>query len=148
MPIYDDLKKKAKEAMDTIADVSVEAYKIAEERAKILARRAVLATEITREKAAVRRIKLRIGDTYYNLHKDDPEEEMIQYCSDITVSLDLIADKRREMEELRNGYIVYDAEVEECECDEKKDEPVGEEKTDECDCGCQDEKKDDEAGEQ
>ena len=122
MAVYDDLEKKAKEALDTIADVSVEAYKIAEEKAKILARRTRLSAEITREKAAIRRTKIRIGDTYYELHKGDPEEAMKEFCETISASLDLIAAKQREMDELKKGPAADDADAEEC-CDR------------ECDCG-------------
>ena len=108
MVTYDDLKKRAKEALDTIADVSVEAYKVAEEKTKILARRAVLNAEITRERAAIRRAKIRIGDTYYELHKDDPEEPIEALCNTITDSLDLIAGKQKELEELKKGYAAKD----------------------------------------
>jgi len=118
MAIYDDFKKKAKEALDTIADVSVEAYKAAEEKAKILARRARLNAEITRERALIRRIKIRIGDTYYNLHKDAPEEPLKKFCEDISASFDLIAGKQRELEELKKGNIVNEEEA--CECGDEE----------------------------
>ena len=72
MANYEDFKKKAKDALETIADVSAEAYKIAEEKARVLARRAKLNAEITREKALIRRVKLDIGNKYYELHRDDP----------------------------------------------------------------------------
>ena len=103
MSNYEDLKKKAKDAIDTIADISVEAYKVAEEKARVLARRTKLSAEITREKATVRRLKVEIGNTYYDLHKDDPEEAFKQNCEEITASLDSIAAKRREIEELKSS---------------------------------------------
>ena len=121
MANYEDLKKKAKDAIDTIADISVEAYKIAEEKARILARRTKLSAEITREKAAVRRLKFEIGNAYYDLHNDDPEEAFKQNCEEITASLESIAAKRREIEDLKSG----DAEA--------------------CCCGCEDEAEDAEA---
>ena len=123
MALYEDFKKKAKDALDTIADVSVEAYKVAEERAKILARRARLNAEITRERALIRRMKIRIGDTYYNLHKDDPEDALKQFCDDISTSFDLIAGKQRELEELKKGNTVPDDDSDRCdekECDDKE----------------------------
>jgi len=127
MPNYDDLKKRAKDALDTIADVSVEAYKLAEEKAKVLAKRAKLNAEITREKAAIRRIKINIGSVYYELHKDDPEEALKQFCDDITAALDMIAVNQRELEELKNGGTACctDAESEEsCSCGcESEEEP-------------------------
>ena len=110
MATFDDFKKKTKEALDTLADVSVEAYRIAEEKAKILARRAKLNTEITREKAVIRRTKIRIGDTYYELFKNAPVDELKKYCDEITASLELIAGKQREIEELKNGFVTFDDE--------------------------------------
>ena len=124
MATYDDFKKKAKEALDTIADVSVEAYKIAEERAKIIARRAKLNTDITREKASVRRTKIRIGEAYYELRKDDPDEALKEFCDSITVSLDLIAAKQRELEELKRGFAIYDEDLEDFE--KAPEEPAAE----------------------
>lgn len=120
MATYEDFKKKAREALDTIADVSVEAYKVAEEKAKILARRTRLSAEITREKAAIRRAKIRIGEIYYAQHKDDAEESLKEHCDSITTSLDDIASKQRELEELKKKVVVADdAKTEECgtECD-------------------------------
>lgn len=108
MATYEDLKKKAKEALDTIADVSVEAYKIAEERAKIIARRAKLNTDITRERATIRRAKIRIGEAYYELRKENPDEALKELCDSITASLDLIAAKQRELEELKKGFADFE----------------------------------------
>jgi len=102
MSNYDDFKKKAKDALDTIADVSVEAYKLAEEKARVFARKAKLNAGIANERSIIRRLKVEIGGTYYKLHKDAPEEELKQLCDDISASLDRIADKQRELEELRN----------------------------------------------
>ena len=103
MANYDEIKKKAKEALETIADVSVEAYKIAEEKAKILAKRAKLNAEIAHEKSVIRRLKLDIGGVYYDLHKDDPEDALKQSCQSITTSLESIAAKRLELEDLKRG---------------------------------------------
>ena len=119
MPNYDDLKKKAKDAIDTIADISVEAYKIAEEKAKILARRTRLNTEIAREKAAIRRLKAEIGGIYYDLHKDAPEEALKQDCDEITAALDCIAAKKKEIEDLKNSAAC------DCECECGSDNEAG-----------------------
>ena len=131
MPNYDDLKKKAKDAIDTIADISVEAYKIAEEKARVLARRTKLSADITREKATIRRLKVEIGGAYYDLHKDNPEEPLKQSCEEITTSLDNIAAMRKEIEELKNNGA--DAcccdcgeEPADAECEVVADEPAAE----------------------
>lgn len=112
MPNYEDFKKKAKDAIDTLADISVEAYKAAEEKARILARRTKLSAEITRDKALIRRLKAEIGNKYYDLHKDDPEEALKQDCEEITSALDRIAVRKDEIEELKNSS------ASECCCDE------------------------------
>jgi len=126
MAKYDDLRKKAKDALGTIADVSAEAYRIAEEKAKILAKRAKLNAEITREKAIIRRLKGDIGAKYYELHKDDPEEAFKASCEGITGSLARIDANKREIEELKKGGA-------DCECggdcEPKSDE--------ECDAECE-----------
>jgi len=102
MANYDDFRKKAKDALDTLADVSVEAYKIAEEKAKVLAKRAKLTAAIANEKASVRRLKVEIGGLYYKLYKDAPDESLKQLCDEVAFALDSIAAKQRELEELRN----------------------------------------------
>ena len=118
MVSYEDIKKKAKDTFDTIADISVETYKIAEERARILAKRARLNADITREKALIRRLKGEIGGKYYDLHVNDPEEELKKACEDITDSLARIGAHKREIEELKKSAATYDGEAEaEC-CDD------------------------------
>jgi len=124
MAHYDDLRKKAKDALDTLADVSVEAYKIAEEKAKVLAKRAKLTAAIANDRASVRRLKVEIGGTYYMLHKDAPEEALKQLCDEVTLALDGIAAKQRELEELRNCRSC-DTDAEEC-CDTDEDPDAGE----------------------
>ena len=127
MANYDDIKKMAKDALETIADVSVEAYKVAEEKAKIFAKKARLNAEITREKTLVRRLKFDIGGAYYDLHKDDSEEALRENCEAITAALDSIAEKRAELEDLKRGNQCCETEEEEFEADEQ-DEAA------ECEC--------------
>ena len=126
MANMDDLKKKAKDALDTIADVSAEAYKMAEEKAKVVAKWTKLNAEIAREKAHVRRLEGEIGKKYYELHKDDAEDDLKFGCEGITAALDLIAANKSELEEMKTRGDVEDAEVEECDCEDE-------------DCDCSDE---------
>jgi len=119
MSNYDDFVKKAKDAIDTLADVSVEAYKIAEEKARVFAKRAKLTAGIANERAVIRRLKVEIGGTYYKLHKDAPEEALKPQCEEITAALDRIAAKQRELEELRNCNA--------CEDEVEEEEPPAEE---------------------
>ena len=117
MANYEDLKKKAKETFETLVDVSAEAYKIAEEKAKILARKAILNAEITREKALIRRLKGVIGNKYYELHKDDPEEAFKMECESITDSFARIGVKRQELDDLKNPTATCDC-GDDCDCAE------------------------------
>ena len=128
MANYDDIKKMAKDAFDTIADVSVEAYRLAEEKARVFARKAKLNAGIANDRAIIRRLKTEIGGTYYKFYKDAPVEELKQLCDDITSALDRIADRQRELEELRNCASCEDEE-EECCCD---CEPEGEPEAESC----------------
>jgi len=111
MANYEDFKKKAKETLETIADVSVEAYKIAEEKAKVIARRTKLNADIAHEKALIRHLKSDIGNKYYELHKDDPEIALKKDCDGITDALARIDASKKEIEELKKGGAT-------CSCDE------------------------------
>ena len=122
MANYDDFKRIARDALDTIADVSVEAYKLAEEKAKVLAKRAKLKAGITHERALIRRMKMEIGDAYYKLFKDAPAEEFKQSCEDITAAFDRIAAKQRELDELKSCE-------EACECEDAETESAETEDT-------------------
>ena len=130
MANYDDIRKKAKDALDTLADVSVEAYKLAEEKTRVLAKRAKLTAAIANERASVRRLKVEIGGTYYKLHKDAPDDELKQLCDEVTFALDSIAAKQRELEDLRNCRSC-DTESEEGETGETGEEGEA------CACGCE-----------
>ena len=121
MANYDDIRKKAKDAIDTIADVSVEAYKLAEEKARVFAKRAKLSAGIANERALIRRLKVEIGGTYYKLHKDAPDEELKQHCEEITFALDRIAAKQRELEELKTSSAPED-EAAEYEAEQENDD--------------------------
>jgi len=124
MANYDEFKRKAKDALDTLADVSVEAYKLAEEKTRVLAKRAKLTAAIANERASVRRLKVEIGGTYYKLHKDAPDDALKQLCDEVTFALDSIAAKQRELEELRN---CRSCDVETEDCKECKEEEAAEE---------------------
>ena len=114
MKNYDDLKQKAKTAIETIADVSVEAYKIAESKAKALAKRAKLNADSTREKVQIRRSYSEIGKKYYELHKDNPHEAFKEDFGNVSDSFDRIAAIQAELEELKKSPEVCD-----CDCDDE-----------------------------
>ena len=103
MPNYDDLKKKAKDALDTLTDASVDAYKVAEEKTRILARKTKLRAGIVSDKATIRRLSVELGTSYYKKYKDDADSEFKQLCEEITSAYDKIAAKEEEIAELKNN---------------------------------------------
>lgn len=104
MSNFDEFKQKAKDTMETIADRSVELYKIAEEKTKIFAKITKLGAEIAIEKGNVRKLYREIGRKYYELHKASPEDALAQTCTEVTASLDCISAKQKEIEELKTSY--------------------------------------------
>ena len=98
---YDDFKKKAKVALDSFADASVDAYKVAEEKTRVLARKTKLRAGIVNEKATIRRLNVELGASYYKMHKDDKAAEFSQLCDEITCAYDRIADKESELADLK-----------------------------------------------
>jgi len=128
MSNYDDFKKKAKETLDTFADVSVEAYKIAEEKARILAKRTKLRAVIVNEKATIRRLSVELGTTYYKMYKDSPAPEFEKICVEITGAHERIEIKEKEIEELKKMSIQKTQEAKppkqekSCNDDDKPDE--------------------------
>jgi len=137
---YDEFKKKAKETLDTIADASVDAYKLAEEKARILAKKTKLRAGIVNDKATIRRLNVELGGTYYKLFKDAPAPELESLCAEITDAYEKIAEKEQEIEELKNITIAKAEEAppkeESCCCDDEKEEAPPEEEK----CCCEDEK--------
>ena len=101
MANYDDLKKKAKDALDTLADASVDAYKVAEEKTRILARKTKLRAGIVNEKATIRRLSVELGKSYYEKYKDDGNAEFKQLCEEIKVAHENIAAKEDEIAALK-----------------------------------------------
>ena len=101
MPKYDDLKKKAMDALDTIADASVDAYKVAEEKTRVLARKTKLRAGIVNDKATIRRLSVDLGTAYYNKYKDDPNSEFRQLCEEISGAHEKIANKEEEIAALK-----------------------------------------------
>ncbi|MCL2409050.1 MAG: hypothetical protein FWC96_05475 [Oscillospiraceae bacterium] len=106
MASFEELKRKAKIAAETIADVSVEAYRLAEEKAKILARTTKLNAEVSREKTHIRRLHCEIGRMYYEARKSNPEETFAQNVTEVTEAYERIAEMKREIEEIKKttGY--------------------------------------------
>ena len=101
MANWEDLKLKARDAIEAITDVSVEAYKLAEERTKALRRSAKLNADISREKTQIRRMYSEIGRMYYEQRKNNPEENFAQTVTEVTAAYEHIAAMKKEIEELK-----------------------------------------------
>lgn len=101
---FDEIKQKAKDTMETIADKSVELYKIAEEKTKVLAKTTKLSTEIALEKGSLRKLYRELGKMYYELNGSSPETSFSQICTEIAFSLGCIAAKQKEIDDLKNDY--------------------------------------------
>ena len=101
MPNYDDLKKKAKDALESFADASVDAYKVAEEKTRVLAKKTKLRAGIVNDKATIRRLSVELGTKYYNKYKDDEHSEFRQICEEITSAHERIANKESEIADLK-----------------------------------------------
>lgn len=122
MSNFDEFKQKARDTMETIADKSVEFYKIAEEKTKLYAKITKLGAEIALEKGNVRKLYREIGKKYYDLHKASPEDELTQGCIEVTSSLDRITAKQKEIEELKKCMNPGDNDMDEGEPDYKNAE--------------------------
>jgi len=103
MAHFEELKQIAKDTAETIADKSAELYKMAEEKTKLLAKIAKLSADITLEKGAVRKLYRELGQLYYEQYKNAPEPGFAQICQEITMSLEVISEKQKEIDALRNG---------------------------------------------
>ena len=97
MSNFDDLKEKAKDTIETIADVTQETYKTVESKAKALARRAKLTAAITKERTIIRRNHIEMGTIYYELHKNKPAKALQENCEAITGALERIAEMEEEI---------------------------------------------------
>ena len=132
MANFDDFKQKAKDAAETIAEKSVEYYKIAEEKTKIFAKSTKLSTEISFEKGNLRKFYTEIGRIYYANHKDNPEEVLAQVCAEATASIEKIKIKQCELDKLKTPEDGCD-----CGCDDDIEvEIVAEDADADDDCGC------------
>jgi len=101
MPNYDDLKKKAVDVIGSFAETSVDVYKVAEGKTKVLARKTKLRAGIVNDKATIRRLSVELGTKYYNQYKDDENSEFRKLCEEITSAHERIALKEEEIAELK-----------------------------------------------
>lgn len=99
---FDDFKKAAKETMETIADKSVEFYKVAEEKTKLMAKKTKLSAEIAVEKGSVRNLYKEIGKMYYSINKNAPAPQLKQLCAEVDAAFARLEAKQTQLDALKN----------------------------------------------
>ena len=131
MKSFDELKKIAADAAGTIADKSLIFAKKAADKTKTAAKIAKLSAEVAGEKESIKKNYAEIGRLYCEKYKDNPDEELAQAVSEVSISMAIIESKKAEIEELKASSDVSEAEEcscgEECKCDE------------DCECTCEEE---------
>jgi len=118
MPNYDDFKRKAKDALDSFTDASVDAYKVAEEKTRVLAKKTKLRAGIVNDKATIRRLSVELGTRYHKKYKDDESSEFRQLCDEITCAHERIAAKEEEIAELKKNAGTKTTAAQEPECEQ------------------------------
>ena len=103
MSNFEEFKQKAKDTAETIADKSVEFYKFAEEKTKIIAKLTKLSTEVALQKNTVKKLYTDLGKKYYELYQAEPVETLKQTCEEITAALEIIEKKQQEMDEIKSS---------------------------------------------
>ena len=91
MGLFDEIGKKiAKSGQETV------------KKAKDLAGIAKLNGQIAEEQRALTAFYAQIGEKYYELYKDAPQEQFVQFCERITAGLQRIAELQAEVLKLKN----------------------------------------------
>lgn len=98
---FDQLKKKAAAAAELIAEKSIELAKATAEGAKNLSTIAKLNAEIMAEKENIRKAQMQIGKRYYELFKDNPAEELADFCISIDSSREAILEKQEQINSIK-----------------------------------------------
>lgn len=111
MTNLNELKDKALSAMGTIIDKSTELYGAAEEKAKFIAKTTKLKADIAKDRTEQKKLYADLGSMYFSLHKDAPEDGLLQICEEIKVIADKIELKQRELDSLVNEADQPDIEV-------------------------------------
>ncbi len=124
MANFEELKRKATEMANEVFDKSSVYAKSAVEKAKILGKIAKLHAEIAQEKENAKKEYIKIGKAYYELHKDEPDEDMAEAVGGITIAVAAVEAKTAEIAELKASLSapVETAEAEEEPAEEPEEE--------------------------
>ncbi len=119
MANFDEIVQKTAETAEVIADRSSVYLRKAADGAKTVMRAGKLKMDIAAEKDCMRRSFSSLGKLYYQLHKDDPEEELAQIVADIALSESKIEAMREEYGDIMGDGVEIEVEI-------VKDEPAEE----------------------
>lgn len=110
---YQDLKQKL---MDKVADT----MDTVGERAKYAGKMAKLTVETNAELENIQKAYAEIGKLYYEQYRNCADAFLAQLCDEITQANERVAEKERQMDELRAAMTEHGIEV---EFEEVTDEP-------------------------
>ena len=110
MARFEELKRKALDAAETLADKSYELYKVAESKTKQAAKVTKMNAELTRQKGALKRMYAELGMQYHDSCVTPPEE---------------LAQIFAEIDNMKDSIEALKAEIDSCRCDNG------------CDCCCE-----------
>lgn len=122
MANLNELKDKALAAMGAIIDKSSELYEAAGEKAKYIGKTTKLKADIAKGNTDIKKLYADLGNLYYCIHKDDPEDGLMQICEEIKVLADKIELKQRELDSLISEAAAADIEINIIEKDDCTDE--------------------------
>ena len=102
MAKFDELKEKAMNILGSVADITKDAAARTADTTKSLARVAKLSVDVTNEKEVVKKAYYELGKLYYEKHDDDDAEEFFaEPIRQLTMTLQIIEELEREIEELK-----------------------------------------------
>lgn len=111
MANFDEIVQKTAETAEVIADRSSVYLRKAADGAKTVMRAGKLKMDIAAEKDCMRRSYSALGKLYYQLHKDDPEEELAQIVADIALSESKIEAMREEYGDIMGDGVEIEVEI-------------------------------------
>ncbi|MGM9671796.1 MAG: hypothetical protein ACI3XD_09540 [Oscillospiraceae bacterium] len=101
IPGYAELKDKVSDAVDAVS-----------ERAKYAGKMAKLTVEANAELENIQKAYAEIGKLYYEQYRDDADAFMAQLCDEVTQANERVAEKERQIDELRAAMKEQGIEVE------------------------------------
>lgn len=109
---FDELKQRAINTAENIADMSAELYKKAEAKTKSLAKKAKLNADIAKDKNSLRRVYAELGKLYFEKYGEHPDDDFIQCCLEARNLNDMIKSNQAELDAMKETAEEDDADIE------------------------------------